>query len=392
MTIGSRHKNLTLMRRRRSNTGSAAQAAAAAMPMTDKPVLILFSDDSTLIFARRMRDALHLCAPDLEVQMVWHTGDSALSYRQISQLLPEGPDRILSDKGLRGMMKSPNIQAIITSRVYRAMIGPLKSAETRWAANRPCIVSFLGGLDFFPELGFTRRRNSDVVYLFPHGALADYAVHVQGRDNGWQDVGFGHPSVMMPDTAPADLDQRRDIFFFPQALSPLTKRARVHMLRMMAAVARANPDRRVYIKLRHLPDENREHLHQEKYDYPGLMSAIAPWPDNLLLTDITMEQALETAALGITCTSTAALDLISAGLPCMVYLDFIDAYRDPLVAPMRRLFKDSGVIASTEQVLNLAHRTPETAWMNDMFCPRDLGARVLDSIADFHARDFQIKV
>lgn len=389
MNTGSRQKNLSQIRQRKQSAKATPRAAAT------KPVVVLFSDDSTLIFAQRMRDALLFNDPDCPVQMVWLTDETALSYRQISQLLPEGPDGIVNGNQLVDMMKSSKIAAILTSRVYRAMIGRLKNPVTRWAGNRPCIVSFLGGLDFFPEQGFARRRNCDGVYLFPKGALGDYATLMADEDNGWQDVGFGHPSVILPDGSPPDLAQRRDIFFFTQALSPSTRRGRLHVLRMMVAIARANPDRRVYIKLRHLPDENRAHLHLERHDYPGLMAGLGtnlgPLPENLLLTDITMQEALETAALGITCTSTAAMDVLRMGLPCMVYLDFVDAYRDALVDPMRHLFERSNLITPTDQVLALKPNTPDPAWMENVFCPRDLGARVLDTVARFHDRAFQIR-
>ncbi|QCO58161.1 hypothetical protein EOK75_20610 (plasmid) [Pseudorhodobacter turbinis] len=363
----------------------------AADPNARKPVIVLFSDDSTLIFAQRMRAALLAADPDCPVQMTWFADESVLSYRQISQLLPEGPSRIVTRQDLIALMQDPDVSAILTSRIYRAMLARLKNPVARWSGNRPCVVSFLGGLDFFPEQGFMRRLHCDGVYLFPRGAIKDYNALAADLDAGWQDVGFGHPSALLPQGAPADLDQRRDIFFFTQALSPSTKRGRIHMLRMMAAIARANPDRKVFIKLRHLPNENRKHLHLERYDYPSLMKALGTVPENLHLTDITMEKALETAALGITCTSTAAIDLLRAGLPSMVHLDYVDAYRDPLVEPMRRLFANSNLITPTERVLTLDPPSPDPRWMEDMFCPRDLGTRVLDTVARFHDREFQIR-
>ena len=76
------------------------------------------------------------------------------------------------------------------------MLRPLNSPVARWSGNRPCILSFLGGLDFFPAQGFARRRNCDAVYLFPRSALADYAQQVGQSTQGWQEIGFGHPSVM----------------------------------------------------------------------------------------------------------------------------------------------------------------------------------------------------
>lgn len=355
-----------------------------------KPLVILFSDDSTLIFACRLRDTLLQADPDCPIEMAWFRDENALSYRQISQLLPNGPDRILDGKKLSALMGSTKVSAILTSRVYRAMIGRLKNSFARWGSNRPCIISFLGGLDFFPEQGFIRRCRCDGVYLFPENAIEKYRAVTAHLEDGWQDVGFGHPSVLAPQGPPEDLDQRGDIFFYTQAISPLTKRGRMHVLRTIVAIARANPDRKVFIKLRHLPNENAKHLHLERYNYPALMAEIDDLPANLLLTDISMEESLKTAALGITCTSTAALDVVGAGIPCMVYLDYVDSYRDPLMPPMRELFETSNIVTPLSQILALEHNTPDPEWLADMFCERDLGARVLDTITRFHERTFKI--
>lgn len=382
MTSSVKRRHLREARRRH-------QPVQAPQPRT---IAILFCDDSTLIFAQRMREVLLLADPDCPIEMIWFTDENALSYRQISQLLPEGPDKVLNGKGLEALARSKDIAAIVTSRVFGPLMTQLRKRVYRWSHPRPCIIGFLGGLDFSPHHGFARRSHCDGVYLFPHSAIPAYHEQTRHLEAGWQDVGFGHPSVLTPVPAPDDLDQRRDIFFFTQALSPLTKRGRQHILRMLIAIARANPDRRVLIKLRHLPSENREHLHLERYDYLSLVSGMGQdtLPDNLVLTDMRMEQALEMAAVGITCTSTAAVDVVRAGLPCMVYLDYVDAYRDPLVEPMERLFRDSNLITPLERVLELDHSTPDPEWVADMFCPRDLGQRVLDTITRFEERPFQV--
>lgn len=387
MNTSSKKQNLMHALRRKRIVGNARPS------LKRKPLVILFCDDSTLIFARRMRDTLLQADPDCPIQMAWFTDESALSYRQICQLLPEGPDRIINGQKLTELASSKQVGAILTSRVFGSLTLLMKRPVYRWSSNRPCIISFLGGLDFFPKDGFTRRSHCDGVYLFPHSALAAYHEQTKDLDAGWQNVGFGHPSVLIPEAAPDDLEQRRDIFFFTQALSPLTKSSRLHILHILIALARSNPDRRVLVKLRHLPDENRQHLHLERFDYPGLMTSISqrPLPDNFVLTDMGMDEALETAALGITCTSTAAIDVVRAGVPCMVYLDYVDAYRDPLVAPMRNLFEQSNLITPLDQILALEPNVPDPEWVANMFCERDLGARVLETIDRFDERPFQIK-
>ncbi|KZZ27753.1 hypothetical protein A3753_30200 [Sulfitobacter sp. HI0082] len=371
------------------------ECEASFRPFEERPILILFSDDSTLFFALRMRACLHAADSRLEIHMGWVVAENALSYRQMSQLLPEGPDLAIHGKGaFEDLMLSNRYRAILTSRVYGGLGAQLRRTIISVTRERPCVIAFLGGLDFYPENGYYRRRNCDGVFLFPSSEISVYEKQAGlWRDRMWQEVGFGHPSFLLPETpSPEELARRRDIYFFTQALSPSTRRGRLHMLEVMAAIARTNPEHTVWIKLRHLPNENQQHLHLEKHDYPSLMKTIRGVPPNLQLTACTMDEALERAALGITCTSTAAIDVLRAGVPCMVHLDFVDNYADPLVDPMRKLFAGSGVITSLQEMLNLRARRPDSNWIADMFCPRDLGVRVLEMTERFARRPFQVGV
>lgn len=366
----------------------ATEAGTAPAP---KRILILFSDDSTLFFACRMRAALEAAEEPCEIEMGWFLPESALSYRQLVQHLPQGADRMLTARDLTDLTKSAAFDAILTSRVYRPIGDMLKKPFFNYYAGRPCIVSFLGGLDFFPEKGFNNRRNCDGVYIFPRKSVEEFRTASEQWDAGWQEVGFGHPSFLMPLSPEPHRDPaRQDIYFFAQAISPVTRKGRLHMLEVMAAIARRNPARNVWIKLRHLPHENDKHLHREEHDYPGLIEGALPdAPPNLKLTACTMDEALETAGLGITCTSTAAVDLIRAGVPTMIYLDFVEYYLDTLVEPMRGLFQDSGLITPLEQLLALDWAAPDPDWLDQMFCPRDLGTQVLGTISRFRARPIQ---
>ncbi|TNJ40940.1 DUF6716 putative glycosyltransferase [Phaeobacter sp. B1627] len=366
---------------------------APPLPFHDRPVLLLFSDDSTLFFALRMRDCLRATDPELKIEMGWVATENALSFRQMEQFLPEGPDMALHGKtAFAGLLGARSHKAILTSRVYSALGAQMRQVVTHVTADRPCVIAFLGGLDFFPENGYFRRRNCDGIFIFPKSEIKVLERQAASwPDRMWQEVGFGHPSFLRPEQpAPGSLATRRDIYFFTQALSPSTRRGRMHMLRAMAAIARANPDHTVWIKLRHLPTENQQHLHLEKHDYPGLVADLPDAPANLKLTACTMDEALATAALGITCTSTAAIDVLRAGVPCMVHLDFVDAYLDPLVKPMRKLFAKSGVITSLDDMLNRRATPPDPDWVADMFCDRDLGTRVLGMLERFNTRPFQI--
>lgn len=365
----------------------------ADIAFLERPILLLFSDDSTLFFARRMRTCLQAADPNLTIHLGWVVSENALSYRQMVQLLPEGPDFAFQDKAaFHTLLHARSHRAILTSRTYRHLGDEISQKVTSVTAERPCVIGFLGGLDFTPKNGYERRRFCDTVYVFPSPEVAVFEdMFSDWPDRMWQEVEFGHPSFTTPQTlSPKEMAARRDIYFFTQALSPSTQRGRLHMLRAMAAIAQANPDRNVWIKLRHLPGENQQHLHLEKYDYPGLADQLDHIPDNLQFTACTMDEALETAALGITCTSTAAIDVIRTGVPCMVHLDFVDNYVDPLVNPMRKLFADSHLITSLDDMLHLRSHAPDADWLETMFCTNDLGARVLQNIENFSQRPFQL--
>lgn len=360
--------------------------------MTTPRLLLPFCDDSTLIFALRMRDVLLENAPMSRITLGYYLPEQALSPRQFERLLPDG-DFITIDKGsLLQVAENGQYDAILTSRVYRPLANALKTPAFKNRRHRAQVISFLGGLDFFPERGYANRIPCDGVFLFPRSEIKTFTEYAatQAATNSHLSVplvGFGHPTFLEPSgKAPANLNDRKDIYYFAQAISPLTRRGRQHVLEAMVALAEANPDRTVWIKLRHLPDENTRHLHREKHDYPTLLQTCFPdAPGNLRFTACTMDDALKDAAIGITCTSTAAIDLIRDGLPTMVYLDYVDNYMDPLAPAMRRIFKDSGLITTLEDLLHLRTQPPEPAWVEQLFCPRDLGEKVIAMVDELQS-------
>ena len=263
--------------------------------------------------------------------------------------------------------------------MYAPLRDMVKRRHVKMSARRPVVISFQGGLDFTPERGFDNRRHADAVFLVPARDVETYRAFAEAKQFDWQHVDFGHPTfTRMP--AKTSGQGRRDVFFFAQAISPRTRRARQHVLDMLCVIARRDPSRDVYIKLRHLPGENEAHLHREKFSYASLLEQMRDPPANLKLTACPMPEAIAQAGLGITCTSTAAIDLIREGIPTQVYLDYVENYFDPLVGPMRKLFEGSDTIANLQELLDGTVRPPADDWMADMFCDMDLGARVMASI------------
>lgn len=356
-------------------------------------ILLPFGDDSTLFFALHMRALLH--SAGAEPVLGWLTDGSALSYRQLVAHLPGGPDLLLRAGALGAPEALAGFEAIVTCRIFAPLRNLMRRPDFRHRAARPVVVAFQGGLDFTPDQGFAHRRHADAVFVVPRADVARCrafsATDPEADAGPPQQVGFGHPAFLRPEGPAPACPQKGDLVFFAQALSPATRAGRVHLVQVLAALARATPARRVVLKLRHLPGENAQHLHREMHDYPSLMARALPErPANLVVSADPMAQVLARAGRALTCTSTAAIDAVRAGVPVQVYLDYVQNYLDPLATPMRTLFAQSGLIATLDEVLKGAPRPPAPAWLDEMFCPRDLGARVLAAIAAARARPVQV--
>jgi len=360
-----------------------ASGIVPARALAPARILLPFVDDSTLFFALRMREVLSglSCEPVL----AWVADDPALSPRQLLAHLPSGPDAVLRAAVVRDPTSLLDFDAIVTSRLFGALRDMIRRRDVQWRGDRPVILAFQGGLDFAPESGFRNRAHADAIFVVPQGDVDACRNAVAGIAPPWQRIDFGHPAFLRPGRATAPRTSR-DLWFFAQAISPVSRRGRGHMVRLLAALARADATRTVWIKLRHLPGENRRHLHRERWDYPGLLAALRDPPPNLRLSDVPMVEAMSRAGQGLTCTSTAAVDLIREGVPTQVYLDYEENYLDPLVPGMRRLFGESGVIATLDDVLSGTLRQPDPGWLDRMFCPPDLGVRVLACISELRSR------
>ena len=356
-------------------------------------LLLPFLDDSTLFFARAMRDLL--VPLGARVTLGWMADEGDLSERQLQQVLPEGPDGLVARGFFDDSRNLAPFDAIVTCRIMRPLTLLMRRRSFLMQARRPAVVAFTGGFDFYPEQGFENRLTCDALFLLPSDMQAAYRRHAARQTAEpvppWQQVDFGHPFLIHPaPDLPARIaaEGRRDVYFYAQAISPRSRASRMHMLQVLAAIARAHPDRRVWIKLRHLPGENAGHLHKEEFDYPSLLPDLPGGvPANLDVTAISMAESLQRAGVGITCTSTAAADLIAAGVPTLVHLDYVENYLDPLNAPMRAMFEGSGVVAGLDDLLALRAGTPDPAWMARFFCPPDLGERVLRRVAAFQAME-----
>lgn len=342
-------------------------------------ILLPFVDDSTLFFACRMAECL--ATLPCETKLTFIKGFGSLSDRQMTNHLPQGPAEVLAPEEALDP-ETLNTDVIVSSRLFRPLLSLLGVSPDGTLGvghpNRPWIIAFQGGLDFTPQRGLANRLAADGVFLIAQDQIKIYRAMRSELGLPHQDIAQGHPAFLRPDGPPVPSGEA--VTFFAQAISPLTRRARMHMVKVLAAMARHKPNRPVRIKLRHLPGENRLHLHKERWDYVSLMDRLQDPPSNLELIAGSMQNALADTGLGLTCTSTAAADLVSARIPTIVHLDYVENYLDPLVEPMADLFKGSGLIKGLNDVLYGNWQAPSEEWLDGMFCDHNLGEQVLAMI------------
>ncbi|PMR73049.1 DUF6716 putative glycosyltransferase [Billgrantia endophytica] len=340
-------------------------------------VLLPFYDDSTLFFARRMYDGL--MAKGVQAVIGHHVSSEnyvGISERQRLVSLGDIEPALLDTNFFTPSGGMAEFEAVICCKITKEIRALLES-DYRLRRNRPCFLAFQPGLEFTPLIGFRNRKQFDAIFLNNELSRKRYLAEMEVGFQ--QHVSWGHPYMVKP--AHLRQDTGGDIYFFTQALSPRTFDARHHIVEVLVAMAEAYPERKVVLKLRHLPNENTEHVHKERYDYISLLPNSLP--SNLVYSDCSMVEALESASIAMTCTSTAAMDAISAGLPTMVYLDYVENYLDPMMYPMRKLMGGSGVLSSLTQVLNLDAKHAESTWVEQNFRASDLYDEVLSVISSF---------
>nr|WP_319486584.1 DUF6716 putative glycosyltransferase [uncultured Cohaesibacter sp.] len=324
-------------------------------------IAIPFYDDSTLFFASKMKALLKDTEAHCITHYVVNGRHSGVSDRQMKIYLPDGPDYILDATTEISAKFYADYSAALFCRVPREYQPLLKNKAYMKSKDRPLFVAFQPGLEFTPEKGFKNRQEFDVIYMNSREQIKQF----EKKRRSGQYFSWGHPFFMLPDTY--NPSSKAAVYFFAQSVSPNSYNARLHVLETMRAIAIAHPERKVVIKLRHLSDENQHHVNVEEFSYTELSENLKDIPANLEFSACSMEAALSDAAYAITCTSTAAMDAICAGVPTMIYLDYVENYKDSMVESMQQLFDRSGLIAPLGSILRLEAKKPNNSWLQNHF-------------------------
>lgn len=328
-------------------------------------ILLPFFDDSTLFFATSMYEHLSKKGLNAEiVEDVSSNGHVGVSERQFNEIAAGIPRKKTSDLFTKTEQLSQYSAVLISKTTVE--LRELLNSDYKLHEKRPKFVTFYPGLEFTPLKGFKNREFYDAIYFNNYDHLKLYKSIYSHREKE-QYLSYGHPYLKMP------MSQKEPnsgaVYFFAQALSPATYESRRHIVDILIAIAKKNPARKVVLKLRHLPNENTEHVHKEKYDYVSLLPNEVP--ENFELSAKNMKECLDDASIAITCTSTAAMDAISAGVNTLVYTEYVEYYQDKLARYMNKEFLGSNLLTSLDDLLHLRVSKPNDDWLKDNFRSED---------------------
>lgn len=229
---------------------------------------------------------------------------------------------------------------------------------------RPVLVTGITGIALpVQQYDLDQRRAADLFVVHSHRELRELgtAAQAQGRDFtvALATLPFLHGRA----AEPAGGDPDGDVVFATQALVPLEREQRRHLLRRLVEAARAQPARRVVVKTRSQQGEAETHRGGVPYDVLlAELRAHEDVPDNLVVSSASMREHLATARVLVTVSSTAVLEALAAGVPGLVLRDFgLDE------AMMNDLFEGSGLVGDLDDVVAGRVGEPDPAWLADNY-------------------------
>ncbi|KQZ84036.1 hypothetical protein ASD56_08380 [Microbacterium sp. Root166] len=151
-----------------------------------------------------------------------------------------------------------------------------------------------------------------------------------------------------------------DLVFAAQARVPLEREDRLRVARLLVRAARADPSRRVVVKLRAAAGEQQTHVEHD--GYPDLLAELGTLPANLVTSTEPMSRALDRAQGLVTVSSTAAIEAVARGIPVIA----LDTFG---VAPelINEVLADAGLLAGEDDVVERRFRQPVAGWRDDNY-------------------------
>ncbi|MFC5679315.1 DUF6716 putative glycosyltransferase [Aeromicrobium endophyticum] len=321
--------------------------------------LVVTDSDSYVKWGAALAGQLPAAWP---VRLVVLRGNAEPSARQVAEALagtrfaPADVERV-GRAGLVEVLETwqPDVVVAAARGMAVEALGSLL-AET---GVRPVVVSGLAGISI-PVLtpGLRYRRCADVFVLQSRRELREFAA-VDRRHR------FELTTIPYLDVDHRASEVSRDrIVFAAQAMVPASRRDRLWMLQRLVETAEAHPHLTVVVKVRARGGEPQTHV--EELPYEDLLAELAgsgrSLPPNLVVEGGAMSLHLRRAVGLATISSTALLEAVAHGVPCLAIDDFGVGERQ-----INTVLVGSGLLGSTDRLVAGAFRHPAPEWLDDNY-------------------------
>jgi len=253
-----------------------------------------------------------------------------------------------------GTLRSERPDAVLV-----ALRGPVAAVLIRMIAelpHRPVIVTGLPGISIpATRKALAFRRQADLFVLHSRREIREFTA--MSREYGWT---HRFALATLPFVEERTGAVGTDLVFAAQAVVPSTLDDRMRVLELLIAAARAEPSRRVVIKVRGLAGERQ--THDEQLSYPDLLEQAIDIPANLVVSSAPMSAALDEAQGLMTVSSTAAIEAIARGIPVIALDSF--GVTGKLI---NTVFEGSGLFGGEDAVVRREFRHPDPAWLDDNY-------------------------
>jgi len=253
-----------------------------------------------------------------------------------------------------GTLRSERPDAVLV-----ALRGPVAAVLIRMIAelpHRPVIVTGLPGISVpATRKALAFRRQADLFVLHSRREIREFTA--MSREYGWT---HRFALATLPFVEERTGAVGTDLVFAAQAVVPSTLDDRMRVLELLIAAARAEPSRRVVIKVRGLAGERQ--THDEQLSYPDLLEQAVDVPANLVISTAPMSAALDEAQGLMTVSSTAAIEAIARGIPVIALDSF--GVTGKLI---NTVFEGSGLFGGEDAVVRREFRHPDPAWLDDNY-------------------------
>lgn len=220
--------------------------------------------------------------------------------------------------------------------------------------RRPVLVTGLPGLHVAPTWRALRRRARCDLLLAHSHAEVEELTKLAAADAPGLVIGLGRLPFLPTGSGTSD---GTDVVFAAQARVPAARGERESVLRALAAL---EPAGCAVVKLRAGPGEQQ--THHETWPYPTLWRDLVRRgeveADRVRFVAGSMADALSTARVLVTVSSTAALEAMAHGVPVAVLTDF-----GVSAELLNAVFTGSGCLASLDDVREGRWHRADPAWL-----------------------------